>query len=58
MAGDKPTVGFADRYANDAEFKRQVDDGRKRAAANRTHDSLKESLAMIRGERTAKKKLY
>ncbi len=58
MAADKPTVGFNTRYANDDEFKRQVDEGRKRADTKRDHAALKDSLSMIRGDYTKKKKLY
>ena len=58
MAATKPTVSFQDRYASDDHFRRQVDDGRKRAAAERTHKSVKESLAMIRGAHGSKKKFY
>jgi len=58
MADAKPTIGFHDRYANDAEFKKQVDEGRKRSEVKRTHTALKESLAMSRGEPGSKKKFY
>jgi hypothetical protein len=58
MADTKPTVGFHDRYANDPEFKKQVDEGRKRADTKRNHHALKESLAMSRGLPGAKKKYY
>ena len=58
MAAAKPTVGFHERYATDEEFKQQVDEGRKRAASNRDSASLKDSLSMIRGDYTKKKKLY
>lgn len=49
-----PDTGFHQRYNSDPEFKRQVDEGRKRSAAERTHRQLKESLDMPR----AGKKLY
>ena len=59
MADVKPTIGFSDRYANDSEFKRQVDEGRKRSETKRQHEALKESLRMVRGDHTAlKKKFY
>ena len=58
MAVVKPTVGFNERYATDDEFKRQVDDGRKRSETKRGQQELRDSLAMVRGDRTAKKKLY
>lgn len=58
MADAKPTIGFQERYAADAEFKRQVDEGRKRADTKRDHEALKASLAMIRGDRNAKRKIY
>ena len=48
----KPTVGFHERYAHDAEFKRQVDDARKRASRERTTKALKASLALTRGQGT------
>lgn len=51
---DKPTWSFKDRYAGDHEFKRQVDEGRRRRNAERNYDKLKESLAMTK----TKKKLY
>lgn len=44
----KPTVGFHDRYANDTEFKRQVDEARNRSAAERSLATLKKSLAMVK----------
>lgn len=43
---DKPTVGFQDRYNTDSEFKRQVDDGRKRAAQKQSLKALQDALAM------------
>lgn len=42
--GEKPTIGFHERYANDLEFKRQVDDARKRST-----DELKLALDLTRG---------
>lgn len=58
MADAKPTIGFHDRYANDPEFKRQVDDGRKRAEASRNIRALKDALAMSRGAPGSKAKHY
>ena len=43
----KPTVGFHERYASDTEFKRQVDDAKKRSNAARGTAALKKSLAMV-----------
>lgn len=54
-ASGKSTWSFHERYASDAEFKRQVDEARKRAAQERSTAALKESLEMSRGNR---KKLY
>lgn len=50
----KPTVGFQDRYANDVEFKRQVDEGRKRSNQGKSLEALKASLNMVKDG----KKLY
>jgi hypothetical protein len=49
---EKPTVGFQERYNSDAEFKRQVDDARRRSAQKRSLDALKAALDM---QRTGKK---
>lgn len=51
---DKPTVSFKERYASDPEFKRQVDEGRKRHTADQNYAKLKDALAMSK----TKKKLY
>ena len=53
-ASDRPTWSFHERYASDAEFKRQVDDGRKRANELRTTKQL-QNVAEIGRKR---KKLY
>ncbi len=53
-ASDRPTWSFHERYASDAEFKRQVDEGRKRANELRTTKQLA-SVAEIGRKR---KKLY
>lgn len=45
---EQPTVGFQDRYNSDAEFKRQVDEGRKRAAQKQSLKALQASLDMPR----------
>lgn len=49
-ASKHPTWSFHERYASDAEFKRQVDEGRRRAAEIRTSKQLREA-----GTRTGKK---
>lgn len=43
-ASSKPTWSFHERYSSDAEFKRQVDEARKRSAAEKNTESLKTSL--------------
>lgn len=53
-ASDRPTWSFHERYAADAEFKRQVDDARRRAGERRTHAELKRALTAQRERR----KLY
>lgn len=58
MAGAKKPSAFEERYASDPEFKRQVDDGRKRATTKRNHNALKEALDMVRGVPGAGKKRY
>ena len=45
-ASPKPTWSFHERYGSDAEFKRQVDDARKRAAAEKNTVAVKSSLAI------------
>jgi len=42
----QPTISFSDRYASDQEFRKQVDEGRKRATEKRTTEALKKSLSM------------
>lgn len=39
-----PTVGFQDRYHSDAEFKRQVDDARKRSTQKASLKALQSAL--------------
>ena len=51
---NKSTWGFHERYANDPEFKRQIDEGRIRSRAKQSLESLKQSLLMP----TRKAKLY
>lgn len=36
----RPTNSFHERYASDAEFKRQVDEGRRRATIERSSQQL------------------
>jgi hypothetical protein len=43
-ASDKPTWSFHERYGSDPEFKRQVDEARKRSADERNLTALKSSL--------------
>jgi hypothetical protein len=54
-ASSKPTWSFHERYASDAEFKRQVDEARKRSTSERNTVALKNSLSMTQGKRP---KLY
>jgi hypothetical protein len=54
-ASSKPTWSFHERYASDAEFKRQVDEARKRSTSERNTVALKNSLNMTQGKRP---KLY
>mgnify|MGYP001564615826 CR=1 FL=1 len=42
------TWGFHERYTNDAEFRRQIDEGRKRAQSKRELEALKSALSMTR----------
>lgn len=51
----KPTWSFHERYASDAEFKRQIDEARKRSSEERGTAALKTSLDLTRGKGT---KLY
>lgn len=46
-ASDKPTWSFHERYNSDAEFKRQIDEARKRSAAERTTAALKTGLDIV-----------
>lgn len=48
---DKSTWSFHERYANDPEFKRQIDEGRVRARMNRDHKALKSALSMVQEKR-------
>ena len=50
----KRTWNFHDRYSSDAEFKRQIDEGRVRSNAKRELAALKDALSMPQ----RKKKLY
>lgn len=43
----KATWSFHERYASDAEFKRQVDEARNRAAAEQSKQALTKSLGMF-----------
>ena len=51
----EPTWNFKDRYASDAEFKRQVDEGRKKRTEASSLSALQSSLDLTRGKG---KKLY
>ena len=53
-ASDRPTWSYHERYNSDAEFKRQVDEGRKRASADRSLKQIREATQAIRKG----KKLY
>lgn len=44
------TWSFHERYASDSEFRRQIDEGRRRRAEEMGTTKLKKSLAMTRGE--------
>lgn len=48
-ASGKPTWSFHERYSSDAEFKRQVDEARRRSAQERSTANLQSSLNMTRG---------
>lgn len=54
MAGADRTVSFEDRYSSDPEFKKQVDEGRRRMKERETTKHVKAALDMVR----EKKKLY
>ena len=61
MSGEAPnertgkrTWNFHDRYSSDAEFKRQIDEGRTRSKAKQELAALKDALSMPQ----RKKKLY
>lgn len=56
MSRVESTISFKDRYASDAEFKRQVDDGRKRRESATAHETRKSALALIRGEKHPSKR--
>lgn len=47
---DKPTVSFADRYANDEHFKAQVDEARRKQSVERQQRELKKALDVVRGK--------
>ena len=49
-ASSKPTNSFHERYGSDAEFKRQVDEGRRRAAQERSLVQLKQSMDIGSGK--------
>lgn len=49
-ASPRSTWQFHERYASDSEFKRQVDEARKRSAEERGTEALKTSLDMTRGK--------
>lgn len=53
-ASANPTWSFHERYASDAEFKRQVDDARKRRMQEQAQATLKTSLNMVQN----RQKLY
>ncbi len=48
---DKQTWGFHERYENDAEFRRQVDEGRQRSKDRKSLDALQKSLNMFKERR-------
>lgn len=50
----QPTWSFHERYASDAEFKRQIDDARNRRMQEQATKTLTNSLNMTRD----RKKLY
>ncbi len=54
-ASTKPTNSFHERYGSDAEFRRQVDEGRRRKAQERGLADLQSSLDVAAGKRP---KLY
>jgi len=58
VADQKTSWTFKERYAEDKEFRQQVDEGRKRRASERSLEELKESLKQVRGDQSARKKLY
>lgn len=45
-ASRKPTWSFHERYASDAEFKRQVDEGRRRSRESATQQQIQSALDM------------
>lgn len=47
-ASARPTWSFHERYQSDAEFKRQVDEARKRKAAEESHSAISSALKMTR----------
>jgi len=50
----RPTIPFQDRYSSDAEFKRQVDEGRRKRKEKDSLAALKSSLNMVNN----RKKIY
>lgn len=54
-ASSKPTWSFHERYNTDAEFKRQVDEARKRSKADRGHATL---ISALESTRPGGRKLY
>lgn len=53
-ASKRPTWSFHERYASDAEFKRQVDEARRRSASRQSQQALNDALKAQRD----RKKLY
>lgn len=53
-ASPNPTWSFHERYASDAEFKRQVDDARHRRMQEQSTEALTKSLNMV----SQRQKLY
>lgn len=53
-ASAKPTWSFHERYASDAEFKRQVDDARNRRMAEQQQTARDTALNMVKN----RQKLY
>lgn len=47
-ASTKPTWSFHERYGSDAEFKRQVDEARRRVREDKSLSAIQSSLKMTR----------